>query len=218
MRIATWAAVAVAVVSVPALAEVPGYYPTAVNAVLTTSDGTATAGELASFLGAPDDVFTGIGGQWVLYDFNDVRIVDGTGQDLNVYEVDFGAVEFSLARIEVSANGTTFFNISGSSAAAVDLVGDNTHSDASFRRSFDVGAAVAGLGASEFRYLRVFGLGGGTIGGTNGFDLDAVGLVNWKAVDGPGGVPEPATWAMLIAGFGLVGAAARRRRVSAISA
>ncbi len=27
-----------------------------------------------------------------------------------------------------------------------------------------------------------------------------------------GGVPEPASWAMLIAGFGLVGAAARRRR------
>lgn len=25
-------------------------------------------------------------------------------------------------------------------------------------------------------------------------------------------VPEPGTWAMLIAGFGLVGAAARRRR------
>jgi hypothetical protein len=25
-------------------------------------------------------------------------------------------------------------------------------------------------------------------------------------------VPEPASWAMLIAGFGLVGAAARRRR------
>ncbi len=29
-----------------------------------------------------------------------------------------------------------------------------------------------------------------------------------------GGVPEPASWAMLIAGFGLVGAAARRRRRS----
>jgi hypothetical protein len=29
-----------------------------------------------------------------------------------------------------------------------------------------------------------------------------------------GGVPEPATWTMLIAGFGLVGAAARRRRLA----
>ncbi len=34
--------------------------------------------------------------------------------------------------------------------------------------------------------------------------------------DTPGnpGVPEPATWALLIAGFGLVGAAARRRRLA----
>jgi hypothetical protein len=30
---------------------------------------------------------------------------------------------------------------------------------------------------------------------------------------GPGPIPEPATWAMLIAGFGLTGAALRRRRV-----
>ena len=28
------------------------------------------------------------------------------------------------------------------------------------------------------------------------------------------GVPEPASWAMLIAGFGLVGASQRRRRTS----
>ena len=33
-----------------------------------------------------------------------------------------------------------------------------------------------------------------------------------------GGVPEPASWAMLIAGFGLVGAAARRRRNVAVAA
>lgn len=34
-------------------------------------------------------------------------------------------------------------------------------------------------------------------------------------VPSTGGVPEPATWAMLIAGFGLVGASARRRRTVA---
>jgi hypothetical protein len=31
-------------------------------------------------------------------------------------------------------------------------------------------------------------------------------------------VPEPATWAMMIAGFGLVGAAMRRRRIAVVSA
>jgi hypothetical protein len=31
----------------------------------------------------------------------------------------------------------------------------------------------------------------------------------------PGGVPEPASWALMIAGFGLTGAAMRRRRVTA---
>ena len=30
----------------------------------------------------------------------------------------------------------------------------------------------------------------------------------------PGGVPEPATWAMMIAGFGLTGAAMRRRKLA----
>jgi hypothetical protein len=33
----------------------------------------------------------------------------------------------------------------------------------------------------------------------------------------PGGIPEPATWAMLIAGFGFVGVAARRRRAAVLS-
>ncbi len=39
-------------------------------------------------------------------------------------------------------------------------------------------------------------------------------------ISGPsvGGVPEPASWAMLIAGFGLTGAAMRRRRVGATTA
>ncbi len=35
---------------------------------------------------------------------------------------------------------------------------------------------------------------------------------------GIGGVPEPASWAMLIAGFGLTGAAMRRRRIQVVAA
>jgi hypothetical protein len=37
-----------------------------------------------------------------------------------------------------------------------------------------------------------------------------------NVVGRPGAVPEPASWAMLIAGFGLVGALARRRRASLV--
>lgn len=47
-------------------------------------------------------------------------------------------------------------------------------------------------------------------------------IFGFKGVGGvvvdPGAVPEPATWAMMIAGFGLVGAAARRRRPVAVTA
>ena len=47
-------------------------------------------------------------------------------------------------------------------------------------------------------------------GGTDDADMNF-----WAYVAGAGAVPEPASWAMLIAGFGLVGAAARRRRAIA---
>ena len=48
------------------------------------------------------------------------------------------------------------------------------------------------------------------------FGEDTVALDNIEYVlsDVGPGVPEPATWAMLISGFGLVGAAARRRRLA----
>lgn len=54
---------------------------------------------------------------------------------------------------------------------------------------------------------------------SNGVDrtgeLDAFGAsgTNWAlSYGGPGGVPEPAAWAMMIAGFGIVGSSLRRRR------
>jgi hypothetical protein len=198
-----------------AQAQVAGHYPTTTNATIITSDATATPAEIANFYGAPNDLATGIGSHWVTYDLGNFRIIDGTGNDFNVYEVDGGSPEWSSVDILVSADNISFFNVETSFGPAVDLIGDDAHGNASFRRSFDVGAAVIALAASNFRYLRIDGTSSGFIGGTTGFDLDAVGLVNFREVPttpGPGVVPEPASWAMLIAGFGLVGGAARRRR------
>lgn len=50
-----------------------------------------------------------------------------------------------------------------------------------------------------------------TVSGGNALFLTN-GLAPFVAFEAINAIPEPATWAMLIAGFGLVGAAARRRR------
>lgn len=47
---------------------------------------------------------------------------------------------------------------------------------------------------------------------TQGVDGGLINVGTGPIVTPPSGVPEPATWAMMIVGFGLVGAAARRRR------
>lgn len=60
----------------------------------------------------------------------------------------------------------------------------------------------------------------GAIGGLSIVDFDTLGVATTLAgnvhIGGGGftGTPEPATWAMLVSGFGLVGAALRRRRAS----
>lgn len=61
-------------------------------------------------------------------------------------------------------------------------------------------------------YLRLsqsfgYSVAGGASYGPNGLGAITIG----------GAVPEPATWAMLIAGFGLVGAAMRRKRRTAVA-
>ena len=68
-------------------------------------------------------------------------------------------------------------------------------------------------GAGEFDgdvtvlYLFDFGTEGGT-----SVDLSQDGFSNGIIITPPGGVPEPATWAMMLMGFGAAGYALRRRR------
>ena len=74
----------------------------------------------------------------------------------------------------------------------------------------------------------------GSISSVTGIDPTRVTItgntlfVNWQGLDyqsgnqivvefGAGAIPEPASWMMLIGGFGMVGAAMRRRRVASIA-
>ena len=54
---------------------------------------------------------------------------------------------------------------------------------------------------------------GGTIAITNGYHPAIVVDVGGSVSAGPNGtIPEPASWAMMLAGFGIVGSAVRSRR------
>lgn len=186
----------------PGTTGVTGLYPT-ILAANTTGVGDAT------YTGAPDDIYLGVGGQTVTFDFGDFRLLDAAGQDFNVYEVDFGVPELNLVDVLVSSDNLTFVSVLASSAGAIDLAGDEAHGDASYRYSFDLGAATL-AGITDIRYVQIEGDGTGSAGFQTGFDLDAIGAANFRQI--ASAVPEPATWAMMLIGFAGIGLSFRRGR------
>ncbi|WP_017668838.1 PEPxxWA-CTERM sorting domain-containing protein [Sandarakinorhabdus sp. AAP62] len=93
--------------------------------------------------------------------------------------------------------------------SSMRLVGDTL--DAGFNAAQLQGPSPFLLGTEQFEYAFTSSVTGGLgLFGTAGTNA------TFLAVEGAGGaVPEPASWAMLIAGFGLVGAVRRRQRVAA---
>jgi hypothetical protein len=187
----------------PALA-VPALFPSMLS-------GNTTGFADSLFTGAPDGSsanngvnWVGIGGQTVTFDFGLDRVDDGAGQDFNVYEVNYGSPEFGLITVAVSIDGSTFFDISASAGAWIDLDGDEAHGVAGFARSYD----LDGSGLAQARFVRIDGNGTGAAGGTNAFDLDAIGAANFTLA--LPSVPLPAALPLLAGG--LAGLAFLRRR------
>lgn len=84
-----------------------------------------------------------------------------------------------------------------------------------------VAQTFAALSQDSFRYIQFRPTGTAAVNPLGGSFENFYGLNELRVFAAPGdvgpAVPEPATWGLLIAGFGIVGAAARRRRVSAVS-
>lgn len=137
-------------------------------------------------------VSLGVGGSIVVR-FDD-NVLTGSGnadKDLWIFEV---GPDVEDTTVEVSTDGLTWLGVGGvgGSTAGVDL------------DAFGYGIAAA------FRYVRLTDVAAldGTSGGTVGADIDAIGAISTRAAPG---IPEPATWAMMILGFGAVGSVVRRR-------
>jgi hypothetical protein len=100
----------------------------------------------------------------------------------------------------LGAGGATIFSIAG--GALPPSNGDQGAAATNRRVNFIAGAGEVITGLR----LRSTGVA---------FEFDSFAAA--EALDPNGGVPEPATWAMLLAGFGLVGVSARRRRPTVAS-
>lgn len=140
----------------------------------------------------------GAGGALVLrFDDNVLTGSNSNAFDLWIFEVGPNVEDTT---VDLSVDGTNWLS--------VGLVTGST-------RGIDIDAF--GFDAtSAFRYVRLIDVlaeGGAGNGGSVGADIDAVGAISTRRFTPPdNGVPEPATWALMLLGFASLGSALRRAR------
>lgn len=127
-------------------------------------------------------------GSYVTVGFTDETVVDGVGNDIFIQEI---GASGETAQVFVTNDFMNFF--------LLGIANDSTTT------AFDL-ASIGWVGAVTG--VRIVGLD--NFGGSPGFDI-----VNVQVLPGSIGapaVPEPATWAMMLLGFGAMGIVMRRRR------
>jgi hypothetical protein len=134
----------------------------------------------------------------------------GTAAELNQMLDDLGMLagtDFGDADWSLVGGTKTFFTISGGDMLnfAQTLFGEQIISI-----HFGAAGTGSGTGGETIMYLFDFGMGG-----RDWIDLNQQGFSNAVLITPPGSpppVPEPATWAMMLIGFGAAGYVIRRRR------
>lgn len=202
-----------------AAATITGLYNTGVDAagVATTGNGADlhwTLAEGTAFTGAQNGVFPLP--PWLAETTVSRWLTPGpvAGQDFD--PSDDGFYNYSLA-----------FSLAGRDPASAEFTGrfsvDNLVTGITLN-----GMTIAGSGGTFTEWFVFDSTGGSFVAGLNTLSFrvengaQAAGNPTGLRVEflssAANAVPEPATWAMLVAGFGLVGAAARRRRPGAVAA
>jgi hypothetical protein len=146
----------------------------------------------------------------------DLNLANGGSGDFNYITLGGNATpQYRYQSVVRLVKNTAYFYAEGTSGFGAQTLSYTSNPDfpalgvATFQPEFIVGNSNAGTGN---RYLPLqFDINGTTTVG-NAFFNNTNGLVKIEYADVAGGVPEPAIWAELVAGFALAGAAMRRRR------
>jgi hypothetical protein len=151
-------------------------------------------------------------------------LLDGYTTQLTNYATTVAGLSFAdfLNRsLTISGDGyTTFFRLSTSYTSANAINGTFTHDDGA---TIYVDGNLAGGSAPETSQVtQAYSLpGGGGVHNLNVYYVTGNGTPSILSFDPQvttfsGGVPEPATWALMIMGFGAAGAMMRRKRALAL--
>lgn len=167
---------------------------------VTSFGGSSYSGSFDAVLPSDTNVYGGAGGTGRYITVQGVTILDVTGPNVDYFGLWASALD--------GGNAVSFYK-GGALVDTISLVSQPL--DSSY--SGNPNTAYLGQNTGEkyafFNFVVVGGYDQVRIVQNNGggFELDNVTVGTAAAT-----VPEPASWAMLIAGFGLVGAGMRRRR------
>lgn len=185
---------------------------TFISSVVSVTGGSGSgifgnAPTIASALAAIDQTVYALGGATgavgsITLKLDSGSVFDGAGFDLIAY--DTIGLDESL-QIEASEDGISFFGLGAHT--------NNFSVICSLAAPCTAGFDLAGSGLSTASFFRLTAVQGGCVFGfPECFDLDALEAANFR--EGTGAVPEPATWALMLLGFGAVGFSMRRRRTT----
>ena len=144
-------------------------------------------------------------------------VIETVDAGSGTFSIDFDtvALTFSLSALNYTLGATTFNTINASMqpAGSSFWIGGNVNGP-------DVVSGLANADDFSFRWSP--GLGAPTtftydIGGDIFGDRTTQAVYLPVVVGQPGGVPEPATWAMMLLGFGGIGVAVGRRKAAALA-
>lgn len=142
------------------------------------------------------------------YDFNNVDVAAGSFTDTISFALGHGFdLDHNTSSIFLKLSGTVRKNITSLSTQLYKGTVGGVHAAVGAAGADNVEVSLAGLTSGDY-FLAISGVANGVKGGTYASSLN---LTNIQTA----AVPEPETYAMMLAGLGFVGSIARRKKAKA---